>query len=197
MEKTLQNRWKTDPDTGFYRTMLDESVIPQKIETALSQGAITKIYFIGQGTAGIAAQGCAEILRTFLAVKGFDIRAMKASELSGFSIPGTVDEKEAMAAYLVVAISQSGTTTDTNRTVDMVKARGAATLAIVNRRDSDLTFKTDGVLYTSSGRDIEMSVASTKAFYAQLTAGALLGLHIASLLKGPSHRTGSQRRSMS
>jgi hypothetical protein len=61
----------------------------------------------------------------------------------------------------------------------MVRARGARTLAIVNRRDSDITFKVDGVLYTSSGRDIEMSVASTKAFYSQIVAGALLGLKIA------------------
>jgi len=86
-----------------------------------------------------------------------------------------------MADALVVAISQSGTTTDTNRSIDMVRERGARTLAIVNRRDSDLTFKVDGVIYTSSGRDIEMSVASTKAFYAQITAGALLALHIARL----------------
>ncbi|SMC75853.1 glucosamine--fructose-6-phosphate aminotransferase (isomerizing) [Desulfocicer vacuolatum DSM 3385] len=183
VERTLQNRWKTDPETGFYNTALDDTVVPENIKTALTKGTITKIYFIGQGTAGIAAQGCADILKTFLTVKGLDIRAMKASELSGFAIPGTPDDKNAMASYLVVAISQSGTTTDTNRTVDMVKARGAATLAIVNRRDSDLTFKTDGVLYTSSGRDIEMSVASTKAFYAQLTAGALLGLHMAAMLK--------------
>ncbi len=111
----------------------------------------------------------------------FDIRAMKASELSGFSMIGDEENTDAMSSYLVVAISQSGSTTDTNRTVDMVRARGARTLAIVNRRDSDITFKTDGVLYTSSGRDIEMSVASTKAFYSQLTAGALLGLHIAAM----------------
>ena len=38
-------------------------------------------------------------------------------------------------------------------------------MAIVNRRGSDLTDKSDGVLYTSDGRDVEMSVASTKAFY--------------------------------
>ena len=83
----------------------------------------------------------------------------------------------------MIAISQSGTTTDTNRTVDMVKERGAHTLAIVNRRDSDITFKVDGVIYTSSGRDIEMSVASTKAFYAQIVAGAILGLYMAALKK--------------
>jgi len=86
-----------------------------------------------------------------------------------------------MADALVIAISQSGTTTDTNRTVDMVKERGAHTIAIVNRRDSDITFKVDGVMYTSSGRDIEMSVASTKAFYSQIVAGAILGLYMAAL----------------
>jgi glucosamine--fructose-6-phosphate aminotransferase (isomerizing) len=83
-----------------------------------------------------------------------------------------------MGDTLVVAISQSGTTTDTNRAVDMVRERGARTLGIVNRRDSDLTFKVEGVIYPSSGRDIEMSVASTKAFYSQVVAGAVLGLFI-------------------
>ena len=72
---------------------------------------------------------------------------------------------------LVIAISQSGTTTDTNRTVDLVRGRGAKVVAIVNRRGSDLTDKSDGVLYTSDGRDVEMSVASTKAFYSQVAAG--------------------------
>jgi glucosamine--fructose-6-phosphate aminotransferase (isomerizing) len=38
-------------------------------------------------------------------------------------------------------------------------------------------------MYTSSGRDIEMSVASTKAFYSQIVAGAVLGLYIAHLKK--------------
>jgi glucosamine--fructose-6-phosphate aminotransferase (isomerizing) len=88
-----------------------------------------------------------------------------------------------MNDVLVVAISQSGTTADTNRTVDMARERGAFTLAIVNRRDSDITFKVHGMMYTSSGRDIEMSVASTKAFYSQIVAGALVGLFLAGLRK--------------
>ena len=74
----------------------------------------------------------------------------------------------------MVAISQSGTTTDTNTTVDLARSRGAAVIAIVNRRNSDLVDRSDGVLYTSDGRDVEMSVASTKAFYAQVAAGFLL-----------------------
>ena len=84
-----------------------------------------------------------------------------------------------MRDTLVIAISQSGTTTDTNRTVDLARARGAAVVSIVNRRQSDLVDKSDGVLYTSDGRDVEMSVASTKAFYAQLAAGYLLAFGLA------------------
>jgi glucosamine--fructose-6-phosphate aminotransferase (isomerizing) len=84
-----------------------------------------------------------------------------------------------MSDQLVVAVSQSGTTTDTNRTVDLARSRGATVIAIVNRRNSDLTDKADGVLYTSDGRDVEMSVASTKAFYTQIAAGFLLAVAIA------------------
>src|SRR5215470_13206584 len=54
----------------------------------------------------------------------------------------------------------------------------SSVLAIVNRRNSDLVEKSDGVLYTSDGRDIEMAVPSTKAFYAQVAAGYLLACAI-------------------
>jgi len=83
----------------------------------------------------------------------------------------------------VIPITQSGTTTDTNRAVAMAAERGATVLAIVNRRQSDITSKAQGVFYTSDGRDIEMSVASTKAFYSQIIAGHLLALAMAQFLK--------------
>jgi glucosamine--fructose-6-phosphate aminotransferase (isomerizing) len=179
VEKTLENTFRENPVTGLLEIRLPESVMPRMILADLISGNLKKIFFIGQGTAGVAARGCADLLNTYLGDGAYEIRALKSSELSGFCINEKEDSTTAMSNTLVVAISQSGTTTDTNRTVDMVRALGARTLAIVNRRDSDLTFKVDGVFYTSTGRDIEMSVASTKAFYAQLTAGALLGLHMA------------------
>ena len=157
-------------------------MIPESLQTALTTNRIKRIFFIGQGTAGVAALACANILNYYLDNPAMPIRAQKASEFSGFQL-GEHDGPTSMADALVIAISQSGTTTDTNRTVDMAKERGAHTLAIVNRRDSDITFKVDGVLYTSRGRDIEMSVASTKAFYSQIVAGAILGLYIAHLKK--------------
>ena len=183
MDKTLQNRWKVDKeDPGRYIISLDDTVMPPSLKKALIEDRIKRIFFIGQGTAGVAALACANILNHYMNNPSYQISDLKASEFSGFQL-NEHDAADSMQDALVIAISQSGTTTDTNRTVDMVKERGAYTLAIVNRRDSDITFKVSGVLYTSSGRDIEMSVASTKAFYSQIVAGAVLGLYIATLKK--------------
>ena len=180
-ERTLEEKFETDRETQLSRTVLNEREMPASLKSAFAENRIKRILFIGQGTAGVAAQGCANLLSHFLDPLKIEIRSLKASELSGFSISDP-DSKTSMAEDLVVAISQSGTTTDTNRAVDIVRECGALTVSIVNRRDSDITFKTDGVIYTSSGRDIEMSVASTKAFYSQIAAGAILGLHLAGLL---------------
>ena len=183
MEKTLHNRWKVaEEGTRLYAITLDDIVIPSSLEKALAADRIKRIFFIGQGTAGVAASACANIMSYYVGNRTYQVNALKASEFSGFQL-NEQDDAESMADTLVIAISQSGTTTDTNRSVDMVKERGAYTLAIVNRRDSDITFKVDGVMYTSSGRDVEMSVASTKAFYSQIVAGAILGLFIANLKK--------------
>src|SRR5690606_23577656 len=67
---------------------------------------------------------------------------------------------------------------------------------IVNRRNSDLTDKADGVLYTSDGRDVEMSVASTKAFYAQIAAGFLLAIAIGDVVNGGRDVTSPARQQL-
>ncbi|MBW2091206.1 MAG: SIS domain-containing protein [Deltaproteobacteria bacterium] len=177
IEQTIQGRLAIFEENGQRRPelLLDDSVIPPHLEKAITEKRIKKIVFIGQGTAGVAALGCAELFKYYLKGTDIQVAAVKASEFSGFMLGETREDS------LVVAITQSGTTTDTNRAVDMSRERGAFTLAIVNRRDSDITFKVDGVLYTSSGRDIEMSVASTKAYYSQIVAGSVLGLRVAQL----------------
>ncbi len=163
--KTL--RGKIAESEGVLRAALDESVIPLQVVNKLKQREFKHIRVIGQGTAAVAGQSLAQILRT-MSGGVIQVDALPATELSGFQLE--LD----MSDTLIVAISQSGTTTDTNRTVDLARSRGAAVIAIVNRRGSELAAKADGVLYTSDGRDVEMSVASTKAFYSQVAAGALL-----------------------
>ena len=153
----------------------DESQLPERIISELADGTLQRVRVIGQGTAAIAGRSLANMLRQ-LTDDRLRVDALPATELSGFGL--ALDMRDT----LIVAISQSGTTTDTNRTVDLARSRGARVVAIVNRRGSELTAKADGVIYTSDGRDVEMSVASTKAFYAQVAAGALLACAVAQVL---------------
>ena len=166
--------------------------LPEAVRSGLRDGSVSKVLAIGQGTAAVAGESFARCLRTLLADAGravtLDVTALPATELSAFHLQAD------MSDTLVVAISQSGTTTDTNRTVDLVQARGAAVVAVVNRRNSDLTDRAGGVLYTSDGRDVEMSVASTKAFYSQVAAGCLLAVAVAGEAAGT--RGAESRRSL-
>ncbi len=171
--KTLRGKIRRSGD-GSYRVDLGDT-LPKPLCEKLASGEIRRLYAIGQGTAAIAARGAARALESMLP-RSVAVSALPATELSGFGLD------EDMSDALVVAVSQSGTTTDTNRTVDLVRQRGASVIAIVNRRHSDLTDKADGVLYTSDGRDVEMSVASTKAFYSQIAAGFLLGAALSEIL---------------
>jgi glutamine---fructose-6-phosphate transaminase (isomerizing) len=161
---------------------LGSEALPDDIRRDLASGAIRRVVAIGQGTAHVAGQSFAAALRSMTGDTQLRVDAALATELSGFGLRPEMDDT------LVVAISQSGTTTDTNRTVDLARARGARVIAIVNRRNSDLIDKSDGVLYTSDGRDVEMSVASTKALYAQLAAGFLLSAAVAEIVGGTVDR---------
>ncbi|CAN5765979.1 hypothetical protein BH10ACT1_BH10ACT1_08830 [soil metagenome] len=184
--KTLRGKIAAGPD-GLLRVVLGPDTLPEAVRSDLASGAISRVLVIGQGTAAVAGQSLARNLTTELAATPVRVEALPATELSGFSL------RSDMSDTLIVAISQSGTTTDTNRTVDLVRGRGAKVIAIVNRRASDLTDKSDGVLYTSDGRDVEMSVASTKAFYAQIAAGFLLSAAIAQEV--PGTEAGAEHRS--
>jgi glutamine---fructose-6-phosphate transaminase (isomerizing) len=185
--KTLRGR-VVAADNGW-EVRLGPETLPPALIAALAAGTLRRVAVIGQGTAAVAGQAVAAALRHCLSVQGgpgrdaspgVEVLAMPATELSGFGL------SDDMSDTLVVAVSQSGSTTDTNRTVDLVRGRGAHVIAVVNRRNSDLAAKSHGVLHTSDGRDIEMSVASTKAFYAQVAAGWLLALGLARAAGAPA-----------
>jgi glutamine---fructose-6-phosphate transaminase (isomerizing) len=80
---------------------------------------------------------------------------------------------------LVVAISQSGETTDTLAAVGAAREFGAKVLAVTNTRGSLITREADAVLLTKAGPEI--CVASTKAFVAQVAAIDLLALKLAGI----------------
>ncbi|MBU2027220.1 MAG: SIS domain-containing protein [Proteobacteria bacterium] len=178
VRKTLRGRYRIERDGAGERAVfnLGEDTVPGRVREALLCGEILRIIAIGQGTAAVAAGAVADAMERCLPGSGIRVEGRVASELSGFCLENDLRDT------LVIPITQSGTTTDTNRAVAMAVQRGARVIAIVNRRQSDITTKADGVFYTSDGRDIEMAVASTKAFYSQIVAGNLLALYFARLL---------------
>jgi glucosamine--fructose-6-phosphate aminotransferase (isomerizing) len=180
VKKTLRGKYrisKREDEKYAVSFNLGHDIIPEKLGHALIQGKIRQILVIGHGTAAVAGTAVADALDRYLKGSQIKIESKIASELSGFSLEDDLKDT------LIIPITQSGTTTDTNRAVAMAVERGATIVAIVNRRQSDITGKAHGVFYTSDGRDIEMSVASTKAFYSQIVAGHVLALCFAQMLK--------------
>ena len=80
---------------------------------------------------------------------------------------------------LVIGITQSGETADTLAAMRLARERGAKVLAITNIMGSQATRDADAVLYTRAG--LEIGVAATKTFVAQVAAMYLLGLRLAEL----------------
>ena len=78
---------------------------------------------------------------------------------------------------VVIAISQSGETADTLAALRMAKANGATVLGICNVVGSTIARETEAGVFTHAG--IEIGVASTKAFTAQVTVLTLLALKLA------------------
>jgi glucosamine--fructose-6-phosphate aminotransferase (isomerizing) len=83
---------------------------------------------------------------------------------------------------LVIGVSQSGETLDTLAAMRTAREKAASVLAITNIMGSQMTRDADGVLYTRAG--LEIGVAATKTFVAQITALYLLALRLGELRGG-------------
>lgn len=78
---------------------------------------------------------------------------------------------------LVIGVSQSGETADTLTAIRQAKAKGSHVLIITNRPDSAMAREADSLLSVNAG--IEVSVAATKSYIAQLTSFYLLAIYLA------------------
>jgi glucosamine--fructose-6-phosphate aminotransferase (isomerizing) len=80
---------------------------------------------------------------------------------------------------LVIGISQSGETRDTIQAMQLAREKGARTVAITNMMGSQITREVDSVLYTRTG--LEVGVAASKTFTAQIALLFLVGLKLAQI----------------
>ena len=149
----------------------------EKYVTDLSQAgftadeikSISQIYIVACGSAyhvGMASQYVIEEL------VHIPVRCELASEFRYRDMPFAKDS-------MVIIISQSGETADSLAALRKCKEAGIKTLAIVNVIGSTIAREADHVLYTMAGPEI--SVATTKAYSAQLALSYVLAVEIASV----------------
>ncbi len=126
-----------------------------------------QIYIVACGSAwhvGVAAQ------YVFEDMAEIPVRVEVASEFRYRKMP--LNRKS-----LVILVSQSGETADTLAALRLAKEKGIMTLAVVNVVGSSIAREADKVLYTLAGPEI--SVATTKAYSAQLSAMYVLAVEFA------------------
>ena len=78
---------------------------------------------------------------------------------------------------LVIGVSQSGETADTITAVRLAKKKGSHILIVTNRPDSTMAREADSLVPVNAG--IEVSVAATKSYMAQLISFYLLAIYMA------------------
>ncbi|MBR2942597.1 MAG: glutamine--fructose-6-phosphate transaminase (isomerizing) [Clostridia bacterium] len=125
------------------------------------------VLFVGCGSAYHAGLVGAHVLRQLAGVRA---QAQLASEVCGACSCIAPDT-------LAVCISQSGETADSLAALRLLRAQGVFTLAVVNVPGSAMAREADAVLLTRAG--VEISVATTKAYSAQLAALYLLAAALA------------------
>lgn len=154
IEKTLDVYMNTNGKVDFSSSL-------KKLDIS----KIKEIYIVACGTAYHAGLQGAYF---FKKISGIKTEVDIASEFR-YSDP-FIDE-----STLAIFISQSGETLDTLMAMKMAKEKGATTLAITNVLGSTISREADMVIYTLAGPEI--SVASTKAYTAQVTLFYLLALY--------------------
>ena len=153
-------RERVDPDTGEIR-------IPELGLKDRELAGLNRLCFVACGTSWHAA-----LVGKYLveALARLPVEAEIASEFR-YRRP-VLDSR-----VLTVAISQSGETADTLAALREAMTCGSRAVAVCNVVGSSVARAADGVVYTRAG--IEIGVASTKAFTAQVAAVTLLALKLA------------------
>ena len=154
---TIQSYLNEQGEIDFSAAGLDDAFLKQ----------LERIYFVACGSAyhvGAAAKYVIE------AMTGLPVETDLASEFR-YRDPKLVKNS------LVVVVSQSGETADSLAALRLAKDKGVPVLGIVNVVGSSIARESDYLLYTYAGPEI--SVATTKAYSAQLAAVYLLSTKLA------------------
>ncbi len=155
--------------TGKLHTASEPVVLDEVKLTKDTLKNLNRIQIIACGTSLHAAMVGKYLIETFCDIP-VDVEAS-----SEYIYRHTVTDKHT----LVIGVSQSGETADTLTAIKQAKSKGSHILIITNRPDSSMAREADSLLSVNAG--IEVSVAATKSYIAQLMAFYLLSLYMAEI----------------
>jgi glucosamine--fructose-6-phosphate aminotransferase (isomerizing) len=130
---------------------------------------LTRIQIIACGTSLHAAMIGKYLIEDFCNI------AVDVEPSSEYIYRKTVTDKNTLA----VGVSQSGETADTITAIRQAQDKGSHVLIITNRPDSSMARYADSLIPVSAG--IEVSVAATKSYTAQLISFYLLAIYMAEI----------------
>lgn len=162
MMKEIHEQPKAVEDT--LNSIIKDNQIVLDLE-GLDISNLSQIHFVACGSAWHVSMACQYIFEDLTHIP---VRVELASEFR-YRNP-LLSKKD-----LVIVISQSGETADSLAALRLAKEKGIPTLAIVNVLGSSIAREADYVLYTLAGP--EVSVATTKAYSAQLVLGYVLAIY--------------------
>jgi len=140
----------------------------RKIASEINSQNYEVIYITGSGTsyhAGLASQYALSNLAGLIAT------ALPASEFHHW-VPSKISRKT-----LLMAISQSGESSDVLQAAEVASQRGISLLAVTNTLDSSLAKKADYCIFPRSGR--ELAIPATKTYVTQLMSIFMFSVELA------------------
>lgn len=153
----------------------DENIILNEVKlTKETLKNLNRIQIIACGTSLHAAMVGKYIIENFCGI------AVDVEASSEYIYRRTVTDEHT----LVIGVSQSGETADTLTAIKQSKSKGSHILIITNRPDSAMAREADSLVPVNAG--IEVSVAATKSYTAQLMAFYLLALYMAEVKESVS-----------
>lgn len=139
------------------RTLREELPRIEAFRRRIAHRPISMVCLVARGTSDNAAVFGRYLIETLVQVP---------TSLAAASVTTLYGARPRWKDALVIALSQSGESTDTNLYVQTARESGALTVGITNEQDSSLTRLVDEVFLVHAGR--EKSVAATKTYTGQL-----------------------------
>jgi glucosamine--fructose-6-phosphate aminotransferase (isomerizing) len=164
--------------SALERTLAEEWPRTEQLRRHFEQHPVSLIILVARGTSDNAAQFGRYLLEICTGIP---------VSLAAPSVYTLYQSSVHLGNTAVVAISQSGESTDTNMVLERAKAAGAFTIGITNESGSTLSRLADHTFLVRAGK--EQSVAATKTYTGQLLCLYLLAHAVgASILRDDLER---------